>query len=53
MTFTVDEPFDTAITSFRQQASIFSIVNLFVIAGLLLLQVLLTPYSGRVLSCYL
>ena len=47
MTFTVDEPFDTAITSFRQQASIFSIVNLFVIAGLLLLQVLLTPYSGR------
>ena len=47
MTFTVDEPFDTAITSFRQQASIFSIVNLFVIAGLLLLQVLLTPYWGR------
>ena len=47
MTFTVDEPFDTAITSFRQQASIFSIVNLFVIAGLLLLQVLLPPYWGR------
>jgi signal transduction histidine kinase len=47
MTFTVEEPFDTTITSFRQQASIFSIVNLFVIAGLLLLQVLLTPYWGR------
>jgi len=47
MTFTVDEPFETAITSFRQQTSIFSIVNLFVIAGLLLLQVLLTPYWGR------
>ena len=47
MTFTVDEPFNTAITSFRQQASIFSIVNLFVIAGLLFLHVLLTPYWGR------
>ena len=47
MTFTVDEPFNTAVTSFRQQASIFSILNLFVIAGLLFLHVLLTPYWGR------
>ena len=47
MTFTVDAPLDTAITSFRQQASIFSILNLFVIAGLLFLHVLLTPYWGR------
>ena len=47
MTPTVDESFDTAITSFRQQASVFSILNLFVIAGLLFLHVLLTPYWGR------
>ncbi len=47
MTLTVDEPSDTAITSFRQQASIFSILNLFVIAGLLFVHVLLTPYWGR------
>ncbi len=47
MTFTVDEPLNTAITSFRQQAGIFSILNLFVIAGLLFLHVLLTPYWGR------
>jgi signal transduction histidine kinase len=43
----VDEPIDTAITSFRQQASIFSMLNLFVIVGLLFVQVLLTPYWGR------
>ena len=47
MTFTANEPFDAAITSFRQQASIFSMLNLFVIAGLLFVHVLLTPYWGR------
>jgi signal transduction histidine kinase len=47
MNFGVTEPPETAITSFRQQASIFSILNLFVIAGLLLVHVLLTPYWGR------
>ena len=44
---TLEEPFNTSITSFRQQASIFSILNLFVIAGLLFVHVLLTPYWGR------
>src|SRR3974377_1202299 len=43
----VNEPPDSAITSFRQQASVFSILNLFVIAALLFLHVLLTPYWGR------
>jgi len=43
----LDETPDAAITSFRQQASVFSILNLFVIAGLLLVHVLLTEYLGR------
>jgi len=47
MTTGVNEPPDSAITSFRQQASVFSILNLFVIAALLFLHVLLTPYWGR------
>ena len=47
MTLSADETFETSITSFRQQASIFSILNLFVIAGLLFMHVLLTPYWGR------
>jgi signal transduction histidine kinase len=47
MSTSLNEPPDTAITSFRQQASIFSILNLFVIAGLLFVHVLLTPYWGR------
>ena len=38
---------ESTITSFRQQASIFSILNLFVIATLLLAHVLLAPYWGR------
>lgn len=38
---------EPTITSFRQQASIFSILNLFVIAALLLAHVLLAPYWGR------
>ena len=37
---------ESTITSFRQQASIFSILNLFVIAILLLAHVLLAPYWG-------
>jgi two-component system sensor histidine kinase HydH len=47
MIFGVDGNSDNAITSFRQQTSIFSILNLFVIAGLLFVHVLLTPYWGR------
>src|SRR6516225_11645791 len=47
MTTGFNEPPDSAITSFRQQASLFSVINLFVIATLLFLQVLLTPYWGR------
>ena len=47
MITTVNEPAETAITSFRQQASIFSLINLFVIGGLVLTHVLLTPYWGR------
>jgi len=39
--------FESTLTSFRQQASIFSILNLFVIATLLLAHVLLAPYWGR------
>lgn len=38
---------ESTITSFRQQATIFSILNLFVIATLLLAHVLLAPYLGR------
>lgn len=38
---------ESTITSFPQQASIFSILNLFVIATLLLAHVLLAPYWGR------
>jgi signal transduction histidine kinase len=38
---------ETDISSFRQQASVFSILNLFVIAGLLFVHVLLTPYWGH------
>ena len=38
---------ESTITSFRPQASIFSILNLFVIAALLLAHVLLAPYWGR------
>lgn len=38
---------ESTITSFRQQATIFSILNLFVIATLLLAHVLLVPYLGR------
>ena len=38
---------ESTITSFRQQASIFSVLNLFVIATLLLAHVLLAPYWGR------
>lgn len=38
---------ESTITSFRQQATIFSILNLFVIATLLLAHVLLAPYWGR------
>jgi len=38
---------ESTITSFRQQAGIFSILNLFVIATLLLAHVLLAPYWGR------
>lgn len=41
---------ESTITSFRQQASIFSILNLFVIATLLLAHVLLSPYWGRLSS---
>lgn len=40
-------PPESTLTSFRQQASIFSILNLFVIAALLLAHVLLAPYWGR------
>lgn len=47
MNFGVTEPPEATITSFRQQASIFSVLNLFVIAGLLFVHVLLTPYWGR------
>jgi two-component system, NtrC family, sensor histidine kinase HydH len=43
-----DQPrLESTLTSFRQQASIFSILNLFVIATLLLAHVLLAPYWGR------
>jgi len=38
---------ESTITSFRQQTNIFSILNLFVIATLLLAHVLLAPYWGR------
>lgn len=38
---------ESTITSFRQQATIFSILNLFVIGTLLLAHVLLVPYLGR------
>jgi two-component system sensor histidine kinase HydH len=38
---------ESALMSFRQQVSIFSILNLFVIATLLLAHVLLAPYWGR------
>lgn len=38
---------ESTITSFRQQATIFGILNLFVIATLLLAHVLLAPYWGR------
>jgi two-component system, NtrC family, sensor histidine kinase HydH len=38
---------ESTITSFRQQTNIFSILNLFVIASLLLAHVLLAPYWGR------
>lgn len=41
------DPLESTLTSFRQQASIFSILNLFVIAALLLAHVLLAPYWGR------
>ena len=47
MRTSLNEPPDTAITSFRQQASVFSLLNLFVIAALLFVQVLLTQYWGR------
>jgi two-component system sensor histidine kinase HydH len=43
----LDQAPDAAITSFRQQASVFSILNLFVISGLLFAHVLLTEYLGR------
>lgn len=39
--------FESTLTSFRQQTSIFSILNLFVIATLLLANVLLAPYWGQ------
>lgn len=39
--------FESALMSFRHQVSIFSILNLFVIASLLLAHVLLAPYWGR------
>jgi len=38
---------ESAIPTFRQQAGIFSVLNLFVIATLLLAHVLLAPYWGR------
>jgi signal transduction histidine kinase len=38
---------DSATTSFRQQGSLFTVLNLFVIATLLLAHVLLSPYWGR------
>jgi len=38
---------ESSLMSFRQQVSIFSILNLFVIACLLLAHVLLAPYWGR------
>jgi signal transduction histidine kinase len=47
MTIAVNERSDTAISSFRQQASVFSVLNLFVIAGLVFVHVLLTPYWGH------
>ena len=47
MRTSLNEPPDTAIASFRQQASIFSLLNLFVIGALLLVHVLLAPYWGR------
>ncbi len=47
MRTSLNEPPDTAITSFRQQASIFSLLNLFVIGALLVVHVLLAPYWGR------
>lgn len=47
MTDALHESQDSAITSFRQQATIFSILNLFVIAALLFVHALLTPYWGR------
>src|SRR6516225_11146249 len=49
----VNEPRDSAITSFRQQASVFSVLNLFVIAALLFLHALLTPYWGRLVPLLL
>ena len=47
MRTSLNEPPDTAIASFRQQASIFSLLNLFVIGALLLVHVLLAPYWGH------
>jgi signal transduction histidine kinase len=47
MNIRFDEGEEFATASFRQQTSIFSVLNLFVIAGLLFLHVLLTPYWGR------
>jgi signal transduction histidine kinase len=43
-----DQPqLESALMSFRQQGSVFSILNLFVFATLLLGEVLLAPYWGR------
>ena len=47
MAIALNEPADAAITSFRQQVTVFSVLNLFVIAGLLFTHVLLAPYWGR------
>lgn len=47
MTNPAFESQDSAITSFRHQASIFSILNLFIISGLVLAHMLLTPFLGR------
>jgi signal transduction histidine kinase len=53
MTTGANERPDSAITSFRQQASVFSVLNMFVIAALLFLHVLLTPYWGRLVPLLL
>jgi hypothetical protein len=47
MSASLNAPPDTAITSFRQQTSIFSSLNLFVITTLLFVHILLRPYWGR------